>query len=145
MSCMLTVERQPWKRVGMWFYPRYVYWNDFEMFHKYPPSGSLWTLCIVTYHKLCCLACRLTFLLSLARWCLEWKKQKFRKPQCLNHWVCELSFCLNIMNCVSFFISFFYKCNGLNFEGLAIEDVMSAKLVQQLMKMNWGLTSLQIA
>lgn len=103
-----------------------------------------WALCIVTYHKLCHLAFRLTFLLSLVRWCLEWKKQKSRKPQCLNHWVCELSFCLIIMNCVSFFINFL-KCYGLNFEGLAIEDVMSAKLVQQLMKMNWGFKSLQIA
>lgn len=103
-----------------------------------------WALCIVTYHKLCHLAFRLTFLLSLVRWCLEWKKQKSRKPQCLNHWVCELSFCLIIMNCVSFFINFL-KRYGLNFEGLAIEDVMSAKLVQQLMKMNWGFKSLQIA
>lgn len=103
-----------------------------------------WALCIVTYHKLCHLAFRLTFLLSLVRWCLVWKKQKSRKPQCLNHWVCELSFCLIIMNCVSFFINFL-KCYGLDFEGLAIEDVMSAKLVQQLMKMNWGFKSLQIA
>lgn len=62
-----------------------------------------WALCIVTYHKLCHLAFRLTFLLSLVRWCLEWKKQKSRKPQCLNHWVCELSFCLIIMNlCIIF-------------------------------------------